>query len=540
MAPQSQLLRPAEARVLICDDLSEAALEVFRQRGIEPEVATGLDEEALVARVPGYHALVVRSATRITRRVIEAGDALRVVGRAGVGVDNVDRDAATERGVVVMNTPTGNTTTTGELAISLLLALSRHLPRADRRVRSGTWSKKGLVGTEVTGKRLGVIGLGRIGRVVADRARGLKMEVVAHDPYLASAGKSSPVEGVELVDLEDLIESSDYITLHVPLTDSTRGLLSRERLQRTRPGVRIINAARGGLVDEAALLELLESGHIAGAALDVLAEEPPGTEHPLVGRDDVILTPHLGASSREAQHNVAVGVAGQISDLLLDGVASNAVNAPGLPAATLQRLAPYVTLCERMGAFLAQRTGEPLRKLEVTLSGSTVTESREYLLLSILVGALRASVGGVNYVNAPLVASEHGVRVLESQESDHHAYQDLVKVRATTRAGERSHLVSGTVFGRHPRFVRVDDVHLDLNPNGAVLVTRHHDRPGVIGEVGTQLGRAGINIQRLELGSDRDGDHAHGFLSLDRAPDEETLEAICSLDPIEAAQVVRL
>ena len=230
MAPQSQLLRPAEARVLICDDLSEAALEVFRQRGIEPEVATGLDEEALVARVPGYHALVVRSATRITRRIIEAGNALRVVGRAGVGVDNVDRDAATERGVVVMNTPTGNTTTTGELAISLLLALSRHLPRADRRVRSGAWSKKGLVGTEVTGKRLGVIGLGRIGRVVADRARGLKMEVVAHDPYLASAGKSSPVEGVELVDLEDLIESSDYITLHVPLTDSTRGLLSRERL----------------------------------------------------------------------------------------------------------------------------------------------------------------------------------------------------------------------------------------------------------------------------------------------------------------------
>lgn len=540
MPPASQLLHPAEARVLICDELSEAAMAVFRERGIEPEVATGLDEDALVARVPGYHALVVRSATRITRRVLEAADELRVVGRAGVGVDNVDREAATERGVVVMNTPTGNTTTTGELAIALLLALARHIPRADRRVRAGEWSKKGLLGTEITGKRLGVIGLGRIGRVVAERGQGLRMEVVAHDPYLSASGKASPVEGVELVDLDDLVSSCDFITLHVPLSDSTRNLLSRERLATTRPGVRIVNAARGGLVDEAALLELLDSGHVAGAALDVLAEEPPGPGHPLVGRDDVILTPHLGASSREAQHNVAVDVARQIGDFLLEGVAHNAVNAPALPAATLKRIAPYVTLGEKMGAFLAQRTSQPVRKLEVTLSGPTVGEAREYLLLSILVGALRASVGGVNYVNAPLVAAEHGVRVLEGGESEHNNYQDLIKVRATTRGGERSHLVSGTVFGRLPRFVRVDDLHLDLAPAGCILITEHSDRPGVVGEVGTLLGAAGVNIQRIELGTAKDGVHAQGFLSLDRAPDAATLDAIRALDAIDGAQLVQL
>jgi D-3-phosphoglycerate dehydrogenase len=540
MTPPPGPLAPREARILICDDLSPAALEVFRERGLEPVVCTGLSEDELVERVAEAHALIVRSATKITRRVLEAAPQLRVVGRAGVGVDNVDCATATARGVVVMNTPTGNTTTTGELAIALLLALARHIPRADRLVRAGSWSKKGLVGTEVTGKRLGVIGLGRIGRVVAERALGLRMEVVAHDPYLAASGKASPVEGALLVDLDELVETSDFITLHVPLSDSTRNLLSRERLARTRPGVRIVNAARGGLVDEAALLELLDAGHVAGAALDVLAEEPPAQGHPLVGRDDVILTPHLGASSAEAQHNVAVDVARQIADFLLDGVAHNAVNAPALPAATLKRIAPYVTLGEKIGAFLAQRTVAPVRKLEVTLSGPTVGEAREYLLLSILVGALRASVGGVNYVNAPLVAAEHGVRVLESEEPEHHAYQDLIKVRATTLGGERSHLVSGTVFGRHPRFVRVDDLHLDLAPSGAILVTDHTDRPGVIGEIGTLLGRSGVNIQRLELGTAKGGARAQGFLSLDQAPDEATLEAIRALEAIEGAQLVQL
>jgi len=541
MAPSNQLLHPAEARVLICDELAPAALESFRERGFNPDVATGLSEDELCERILGYHAAIVRSATKITGRVLEAADELRVVGRAGVGVDNVDCETATQRGIVVMNTPTGNTTTTGELAVTLICAISRHVGQADRRVRGGTWSKKGLLGTELTGKRLGVIGLGRIGRVVAERCAGLKMEVVAHDPYLEASGGRSPLEGVELVGLDELIESSDFITLHVPLTDATRNLLSAERLAKTKPGVRIVNAARGGLIDESALVELLDSGHVAGAALDVLAEEPPGTDHPLVGRDDVLITPHLGASSHEAQFNVAVDIAKQVADFLVEGVAHNAVNAPAVAAATLKRIAPYVVLGEKIGSFLAQRLDEPVRKLEVTLSGNLLNEAKEYLPLSILVGALRESIGGVNYVNAPLVAKEHGVRLLEGTEGESYAFQDLIKVRASSKAGSESHVVCGTVFGRTPRFVRVDDLHLDLEPRGPLLITAHRDEPGVIGEIGTILGSAGVNIRRMELGgTDEDSETASGFLSLDQAPKTETLQAIASISAIDALRVVEL
>jgi len=542
MTPSTHRLAPAEARVLICDDLDPAALTAFRERGLEPEVATGLSEAELVERVAGVHALIVRSATKVTRPVIEAADELRVVGRAGVGVDNVDCEAATERGVVVMNTPTGNTTTTGELAVALILALARHIGPADRRVRGGTWGKQGLVGTELTGKRLGVVGLGRIGRVVAERCRGLRMEVVAHDPYLQTSGAASPVEGVELVELDELVATSDFISLHVPLTDATRNLLSRERLLATKPGVRIINAARGGLVDEAALAELLDAGHVAGAALDVLAEEPPSAEHPLVGRDDVLLTPHLGASSREAQLNVAVDIARQVADFLLEGVAHNAVNAPAVSADVLQRIAPYVVLGEKLGSFLAQCMDEPVRKLEVTLAGRAVGEGKSYLPLAILVGTLRPTVGGVNYVNAPLLAKEHGLRLLEGSEDESYAYQDLIKVRASSKGGGESHVVCGTVFGRRPRIVRVDDLHLDLDPSGTILITHHNDQPGVIGAIGTILGQADINVERMELGTGEEGEPstAQAFLSLDRAPEPATLDPIGAIDAIERTRLVEL
>lgn len=542
MTPPPGPLSAPEARILICDELSDAALDVFRERGLEPEVCTGLSEDELVAKVPGVHALIVRSATKITARVLEAAAELRVVGRAGVGVDNVDCATATQRGVVVMNTPTGNTTTTGELAISLLCAISRHICRADRRTRGGTWGKKGLLGAELTGKRLGVIGLGRIGRVVADRGQGLKMEVVAHDPYLQSAGQPSPIEGVELVELEQLIESCDYISLHVPLLDSTRNLLSRERLERTKPGVRIINAARGGLIDELALAELLESGHIAGAALDVLAQEPPPEDHPLLQRDDVILTPHLGASSHEAQHNVAVDIARQISEFLLDGVAHNAVNAPAVSAKTLKTIAPYVLLGERMGAFLAQQMDSPVRKLEVMLSDSLEQEAAQYLPLSILVGVLRQTDGSANYVNASLLAKEHDLRLLQGEKSETYAFQNLIKVRATSRGGEESHVISGTVFGRSPRIVRIDGLHLDLEPAGTILVTSHRDQPGVIGELGSALGEAGINIRRMELGTNEaaESELAFGFLSLDSEPPLEMIDALTGIDAIEHARVIHL
>lgn len=542
MTPSTQLLHPAEARILICDELAPAAIESFRERGFEPEVALGLSEDELVQRIAGFHAAIVRSATKITRRVIEAADELRVVGRAGVGVDNVDCEAATQRGIVVMNTPTGNTTTTGELAVALICSLARHIGPADRRVRGGTWGKKGLMGTELTGKRLGVIGLGRIGRVVAERCQGLKMEVVAHDPYLQGTGGASPIDGVELLDLDELLATSDFITLHVPLMESTRNLLSRERLATTRQGVRIINAARGGLIDEVALAELLDSGHVAGAAMDVLAEEPPSADHPLVGRDNVLVTPHLGASSHEAQYNVAVDIARQVGDFLLEGVAHNAVNAPAVSAATLQRIAPYVMLGEKIGSFLAQCMDEPVRKLEVTLSGKQVSEGKDYLPLAILVGALRRTVGGVNYVNAPIVAKEHGVRLLEGSEGDTYAFQDLIKVRASSRGGEESHVVSGTVFGRNLRLVRVDDLHLDLDPRGTILITTHNDRPGVIGDLGTILGEAGINIERMELGSGerKSSERAQAFLSLDRAPSREVLDRLGNLEAIESTRLIEL
>ncbi|MFN0008832.1 MAG: phosphoglycerate dehydrogenase [Planctomycetota bacterium] len=534
------------SRVLICDDLAPAAMDVFRARGIEPQVRLGLTEDQLVAAVPGVHALVVRSSTKITRRVIEAAADLRVVGRAGVGVDNVDTEAATERGVVVMNTPTGNTTSAAELAVALLLALARHIPRADRGVRKGTWSKKGLTGTEVAGKRLGVIGLGRIGRAVASRALGLEMSVVAVDPFLQ--GDAPPVAGVDLVDLGTLLSTSDFVSLHLPLTDQTANLLSRERLFAMKKGARLVNAARGGLVDEGALAEALEQGHLAGAALDVFAEEPPPKDHPLFLRDDVVLTPHLGASSHEAQLAVAVDVARQICDFLVEGVAHNAVNAPAVSAQTLREIAPYVLLAEKMGALLAQLTAGPIRKIELTLSGEIARADHRHVPLALLCGILRAGIDeGANFVNAPIIARERGIRLLEGAEEESHSWASLIKVRASTKGGEESHLVAGTVFGRSPRIVRIDELHVDLEPKGPILITRHRDVPGVVGMLGTVLGEERVNIRRIELGPAAEGDGtaknaelARGFLSLYEAPAPAVVARIAALPPVKEVKLVRL
>jgi D-3-phosphoglycerate dehydrogenase len=536
-------------RVIICDDLHPAALEKFLEHGIEAEVRTGMDEAALIRAVPGVNALVVRSATKITRAVLEAAGDLVVVGRAGVGVDNVDVTAATERGVVVMNTPTGNTTTTGELAIALLCSLARHVPQADRSTRSGNWKKKNLMGTEITGKVLGVIGLGRIGRVVAQRAAGLRMEVVAHDPYLSQegllkSGLEAGLEGIELLELDDLLQRSDFVTLHVPLTDETRGLLGAERLGLMKPGARLINCARGGLVDEAALAVALDEGRLAGAALDVLEHEPPPEGHPLLGRDNVILTPHLGASSHEAQRNVAVDVAEQIATFLEDDVARNAVNAPALPASMRRELAPYLLLAERMGSYLAQRMDAPIRKVEFTLAGEVASKDQVGALrLGFLVALLRRSLeGSVNFVNAPLLASERDMHILEDSEGSAGNYTNLIKVRVSSENGRESHVVSGTVFGNDPRFVRVDDMHVDLTPEGHLLLTRHTDQPGVLGQIGTLLGEEGINVSRVELGphgADLEG-QATAFFSLYDMPSERAIERVRALDTVHSARHIDL
>ena len=541
MTPSTQRLSPSETRILICDELSSIAMETFKENGFSPEVCTGMSEDELVAAAPGVHAMVVRSATKVTRRVIEAAGELRIVGRAGVGIDNVDRQAATENGVIVMNTPLGNTVTTAELAISLMCSLSRHIPKADRGTRSGSWKKKGLMGTELTGKTLGVIGLGRIGQVAAKRALGLEMNVIAHDPYLSSRGGDSPISAVELVELDELLSQSDFVTLHVPLLDSTRNLISEEKLALMKPSARLINAARGGLVDEAALAVALEEGRLAGAALDVMAEEPPAPVHPLVGRDDVILTPHLGASSHEAQENVARQVAEQISTFFIEGVAKNAVNAPAVPAETLREIAPYVLLAEKLGAFLRQRCDGAVKKLEITVSGEA-KGSAEYLSLATLVGLLRSGEMGANYVNANLLATERNIRVLNAVDEEAGAYQSLIKVRASTQGGEDSHLVTGTIFGRSPRFVRIDDLHLDLDPSGDLLMTRHHDRPGVMGQLGTMIGESGLNISRLELGTakSQEDDIALAFFSLDDGPSDALVGSIRALDPIEEVLTIKL
>jgi len=536
-------LSPAETRILICDDLHPRAVELLQAAGFEPELRTGQSEAELIDSVAGVHALVVRSATKITRPVIEAAKDLQLIGRAGVGVDNVDCQAATEHGVIVMNTPTGNTTTTGELAIALLTAIARHIPRADRATRGGSWKKKGLMGTELTGKTLGVIGLGRIGRVVAERAQGLAMNVVAHDPYLQKTGAGSPLAGVELLELDELLERSDFVTLHVPIMDSTRNLLSRERIAKMKPGARVINAARGGLIDEAALAEALEAGHLSGAALDVLAEEPPGENHPLLGRDDVILTPHLGASSHEAQLNVAVGIAEQFIAYFTEGVANNAVNAPAVSSQTLREIGPYVLLAERMGAFLAQRMDDPIRKIEFTVTGPIAARGENYLSLAFLSAALSQSMDvGVNFVNAPTLAEERGVRMLTSTEDKEGFYPNQLKARVSSKAGSESHVVTGTVFGNEPRFVRIDDMHVDLSPSGIWMITRHNDRPGVLGMLGTLLGEHGVNIRRVELGPAKENSDglASAFLALYSEPGEDVIEKVRALEPIESLHMIRL
>ncbi|MBL8862576.1 MAG: phosphoglycerate dehydrogenase [Planctomycetes bacterium] len=538
-------LPPAEHRILICDELSDAALAVFRAKGFEPEVRTGLSEDQLVAAVPGTHALVVRSATKVTRRVLEAADRLRVVGRAGVGVDNVDQDAATERGVVVMNTPTGNTVTTAELAIALITSLARHVPRADALLKSGQWTKKGLTGTELTGKTLGVVGFGRIGRVVADRALGLRMQVLAHDPFLAPG---APVpNGVEATDLESLLARADFVTLHVPFSDATRNLISRERLALMKKGARLVNAARGGLVDEQALLEALEQGRLAGAALDVFEVEPPAKDSKLVLHPAVIATPHLGASSHEAQHQVAVDVAEQICEFFLTGVANNATNVPAVGAEALRDLAPWVLLAEKAGALLAQVATKPVRKLELTIAGDIAQQDARHLPLALLTGLLKhqGADPSVNFVNAPVLARERGLQLFEARGPEEHGFHSSISVRASGEESQRAHTLTGTIVGRKPMITAIDGLRLDLEPKGPILITRHDDQPGVVGLLGTVLGAHRVNIRRIELGPATEMTPsgvglATGILSLYEEPSAAVLSALRALEPVREVRLVRL
>ena len=512
-------------RVLIADPMDPKAAAIFRDRGIEVDEKPGLSADELAAIIGEYDGLAVRSATKVTRSVLEAAGRLRVVGRAGIGVDNVDIPAATARGVVVMNTPFGNSITTAEHAIALMFALARQLPQADASTQAGKWEKNRFMGVELTAKTLGLIGCGNIGSIVASRALGLKMKVLAYDPFLT---EERAVElGVEKVHLHELLARSDFITLHTPLTDQTRGILSREAIALTRPGVRIINCARGGLVDEAALKDSLDSGHVAGAALDVFESEP-ATASPLFGTPGFISTPHLGASTNEAQVNVAIQVAEQMSDFLLLGGVVNAINMPSLSAEEAPRLRPYMALAEKLGRLIGQVLGENVRSVSVEVEGAAAELNQKPITGAVLAGLMGSYSDSVNMVNAPFLAKERGLDVREVRHEREGDYHTLVSVTVGTPHGEQR--VAGTLFGnKAPRLVEMFGVGVEAELTGAMLYIVNTDEPGFIGRLGTALGEAGINIATFNLGRRAAGGEAVALVAVDGEVSADVTSSLSAL-----------
>src|SRR5580658_7951787 len=500
-------------RVLISDALSPAAVQIFKDRGVEVDFQPNLgkDKEKLAEIVGNYDGLAIRSATKVTPKILERAKSLRVIGRAGIGVDNVDIPAATARGIIVMNTPFGNSITTAEHAITLMLALARQIPQADASTQAGKWEKNRFMGVEITGKTLGLIGAGNIGSIVADRAKGLKMRVIAYDPFLSQERANDL--GIEKVELNDLLARADFITLHVPMTAETKNILSADALAKTKKGVRIINCARGGLIDEAALKAAIDSGHVAGAALDVFAVEP-AKENVLFGNEKIIATPHLGASTNEAQENVALQVAEQISDYLLTGAITNALNMPSISAAEAQKVGPWISLAEKLGSFAGQLTGSSLTAVEIVYEGTAAALNTRALTQAALSGLLKPMLAEVNMVNAPIVAKERGIKVSETRRDRQGAYEGYIKIVVTM--GDTTRRVAGTVFsdGR-PRMIQIKDINLDSEFAPHMLYIVNEDKPGFIGKLGTILGDAQINIANFTLGRSAPGQDAIALIEVD-------------------------
>ena len=515
-------------KVLISDKLSPASVEIFRLRGIETDFKPGLSPADLRAIIGQYDGLAVRSATKVTRELLDAAPNLKVVGRAGIGVDNVDVKSATARGVVVMNTPHGNTITTAEHAIAMMFALARQIPEASASTRAGKWEKNRFMGVELTGKTLGLIGCGNIGSIVADRAVALKMKVVAYDPYLSE--KKALDLGVEKTDLDTLLARADFVTVHTPLTDATRNILSREAIAKTRKGVRIINCARGGLVDEAALADALRSGHVAGAALDVFEVEP-ATDSPLFGLDNVVCTPHLGAATAEAQENVALQIAEQMSDFLLTGAVSNAINMASVTAEEAPRLRPYLELCRLLGAFAGQLTHSQegvIRRVSVEYEGQVATLNTRPLTAAALAGLLQPTMEGVNMVNASVAARDHGIDVAEIAHDRPSEYLTLVRVTIQTDNLTRS--IAGTLFaGSRPRIVEIKGIKVEADFAPHMLYVTNQDKPGFIGRFGATLAGAGINIATFHLGRAEQGGDAICLVSVDERVPEDVLAMVRTL-----------
>ena len=522
-------------KVLIADKMSARAADQFKQAGIQAVVDTGLDPAALKAAVADVDGIVVRSASKITEEILEAAPKLRVVGRAGIGVDNVDVAAATARGVVVMNTPFGNTITTAEHAVAMMLALARQIPQANASTHAGKWEKSKFMGVEVTGKTLGLVGCGNIGSIVADRARGLKMRVLAYDPFLSPARASDL--GVQRVNLDVLLEKSDFVSLHAPETEQTRHMINAETLAKMKPGARLINCARGGLVVEADLKAALESGHLAGAAVDVFESEP-ARENILFGLDNVIATPHLGASTEEAQENVAIQIARQMADFLNTGAVVNALNMPSLTAEEAPRLKPYMTLAEQLGSFAGQITLHGVRGVSIDYSGQVAALNTRPLTAIILQALLKPLLESVNMVNAPVIAQERNIEVSEHKRDRADDYLTLIRLNVMTEKRERT--IAGTLIGGDkPRIVEVEGIAVEASLGHHILFVRNCDEPGFIGELGQALGNAGINIGTFHLGRAKKGGDAIAFVEVDQDIPESVMDQIRGIRHVLQAQVLR-
>jgi D-3-phosphoglycerate dehydrogenase len=521
-------------KVLIADKLSPAAIAIFKERGVDAEVKTGLSKEELLKIVDQYDGIAIRSATKITADILKAAKKLKVVGRAGIGVDNVDIPAATAAGVIVMNTPFGNSITTAEHAISLMLALARELPAANASTQAGKWEKNRFMGVEITGKVLGLIGAGNIGGIVADRARGLKMRVIAYDPFL-SPERAADL-GVEKVELNDLLARADFITLHVPMTPETRNILSADAIAKTKKGVRIINCARGGLIDENALKAALDNGHVAGAALDVFAVEP-ATQNILFGNEKLVATAHLGASTSEAQENVALQVAEQISDYLLTGAITNALNMPSISASEAQKVRPWIALAEKLGSFAGQLTGSSLTAVEIIYEGTAAALNTRALSQAALAGLLGPMLAEVNMVNAPIIAKQRGIQVSETRSDAQGVYEGRIKI--VVIMGDSTRRVAGTVFsdGR-PRMIQIKDINLDAEFAPHMLYVVNEDRPGFVGRLGTLLGDAGVNIANFTLGRSTPGQDAICLVEVDGEVPESAIAAITRLPQVRMAKAL--
>jgi len=525
------------SKVLVADKLAEDGIKLLKEAGLDVDVKTGLKEDELIGIIPAYDALIVRSATKVTRPIIEAGNNLKIIGRAGVGVDNIDVEAATEKGIIVVNAPEGNTIAACEHTMAMMMALARNIPQAHALLKEGKWEKNKFMGVELRQKVLGVLGLGKIGGEVAKRAKAFEMDVIAYDPYVTS-DKAARL-GVRLAELPEVLAQADFLTVHMPLTDETRHLLDKEHLSRAKQGMRLINVARGGIVDEDALYESIKEGHLAGAAIDVFEKEPT-TQSPLFELDKVIVTPHLGASTQEAQINVAVEVAREIVNCLKGEPVRTAVNLPPVIPELQQLFAPYLTLVEKIGKFISQYVDWPIEKVEIQYYGELADYDVTSLTNTFLKGLLRPVLAEtVNYVNAPLMAKNRGIEIAEQKSASVQDYANQVTVIVETQKG--THWVAGTVLANsQPKIVRLDGYSIDAAPSGNMLVVPHIDRPNIIGPVGVLLGEGKINIAAMQVGRQEIGGPAVMVLNIDNTVPEDILDKLLQIDGVTDVKYIQL